>query len=115
MALPFTVEQFQGVLHDDNTSMWPAQWIRVAMALAVVAAALRPRPWSGVAVSAILGALWAWMALAYDLAFFARIRACGQAARRTIISLIFPMASAGFSPLGQTSVQFRIVRHRKRR
>lgn len=41
--------------------------------------------------------------------------ASGQAARCTIISLIFPMASAGLSPLGQTSVQFRIVRHRKRR
>ena len=35
--------------------------------------------------------------------------------RRAIISLILPMASAGFSPFGQTSVQFRIVRQRNRR
>ncbi len=53
--------------------------------------------------------------------YAAPVASCGstrgspQTLRRTIISLILPMASAGFSPLGQTSVQFRIVRHRKRR
>jgi len=73
MALPFTIEQFHGVFRDYNTSMWPAQWVLVAMALAAVVAALRPRPWSGVAVSAILGVLWAWIALAYHLAFISRI------------------------------------------
>jgi hypothetical protein len=36
-------------------------------------------------------------------------------ARRTIISLILPMASAGFRPFGQTSVQLRIVRQRNSR
>ena len=35
--------------------------------------------------------------------------------RRTIISLILPMARAGFRPFGQTSVQFRIVLQRNRR
>ncbi|MEO8545754.1 MAG: DUF6064 family protein [Burkholderiaceae bacterium] len=73
MKLPFTIEQFYGVFRDYNTSIWPAQWLLVAMALAAMVAALRPRPWSGVAVSAILGVLWAWIALAYHLAFFARI------------------------------------------
>ncbi len=73
MKLPFTIEQFYGVFRNYNTSMWPAQWFLVAMALAAVVATLRPRPWSGVAVSAILGVLWAWIALAYHLAFFARI------------------------------------------
>jgi hypothetical protein len=73
MALPFTVEQFHGVFRDYNTAVWPAQWFLVAMALAAVAAVLRQRPWSGVAVSAILGFLWAWIALVYHLAFFARI------------------------------------------
>ena len=73
MAIPFSAEQFHGVFRDYNTAVWPAQWFLVAMALAAVAAVLRPRPWSGVAVSAILGVLWAWTALAYHLAFFARI------------------------------------------
>ena len=35
--------------------------------------ALRPRRWSGAGVSAILGFLWAWIAVVYHLAFFARI------------------------------------------
>ena len=73
MGIPFTVEQFYGVFRDYNTAVWPAQWFLVAMALAAVAAALRPQPWSGPAVSAILAAMWAWIALAYHLAFFTRI------------------------------------------
>jgi hypothetical protein len=79
MTLPFTIEQFNGVFRDYNTSMWPAQWFLVAMALAAVVAALSPRPWSGVAVSASLGLLWAWIALAYHLAFFARINPAAYA------------------------------------
>lgn len=73
MALPFTVEEFYGVFRDYNTAVWPAQWFLVALALAALVAVLRPRPWSGVAVSAVLGVLWAWIALAYHLTFFARI------------------------------------------
>jgi hypothetical protein len=73
MAVPFTIEQFHGAFRDYNTAVWPAQWLFAALALAAVAAALRPRPRSGVFVSASLGLLWAWIALAYHLAFFARI------------------------------------------
>jgi len=73
MVPPFTVEQFRDVFRAYNTAVSPAQYLLFAMALAAVAAVLRPQPWSGVAVSAILGALWTWIALAYHLAFFARI------------------------------------------
>ena len=73
MEIPFTVDQFYSVFRDYNLTVWPMQWLLVAMALAAVAAALRARPWSGVAVSAILGLLWAWIALAYHLVFFTRI------------------------------------------
>ena len=73
MALPFTPEQFHGVFRDYNTAVWPAQWVLVALALSAVAAVLKPRPWSAVAVSAILGFLWAWIAVVYHLVFFTRI------------------------------------------
>lgn len=73
MALPFTVDEFYGVFRDYNTAVWPAQWFLVALAIAALAAVLSPRPWSGVAVSAVLGVLWAWIAMAYHLTFFARI------------------------------------------
>jgi hypothetical protein len=79
MQLPFTVEQFFGVFRDYNTAVWPAQCILVAVALVAVAAVWRPRPWSGVAVSAILALLWTWIALAYHLACFARINPAAYA------------------------------------
>ena len=91
MTLPFTLEQFHGVFRDYNTAVWPAQWLLVVLALAVVAAALRPRPWSGVFVSASLGFLWAWIALAYHLLFFARINpaAYGFAALSAAGAVVF--------------------------
>ena len=73
MEIPFTVEQFYGVLRDYNVAVWPAQAFLAALAMAAVALALRPRRWSGAGVSAILGFLWAWIAVVYHLAFFARI------------------------------------------
>jgi len=79
MQLPFTVEQFDGVFRDYNTAVWPAQWFLTAVALVAVGAVLRPRPWSGVAVCAILALLWTWIALVYHLAFFARINPAAYA------------------------------------
>jgi hypothetical protein len=79
MAIPFTVEQFHDVFRDYNCAVWPAQWLFVAMALLAVVAVLRPRPWSGVGVSAVLGILWAWIAVAYHLTFFARINPAAYA------------------------------------
>lgn len=91
MALPFTVEQFYGVFRDYNVAVWPMQWILAALALAAVVAVLMPRPGSGMAVSAILGLLWAWIALAYHLAFFSRISpaAAGFAAVSAAGAVVF--------------------------
>ena len=73
MQLPFTVEQFFGVFRMYNSAVWPAQVLLLLLAaLALIFIALR-RPWSGVAVSAILAVLWIWLGAAYHLAFFARI------------------------------------------
>lgn len=73
MQLPFTSEEFFGVFRDYNESLWPAQVFLVGLALAAIVLVLKPRPWSGVGVSAILAILWAWLALVYHLAFFTRI------------------------------------------
>ena len=91
MALPFTVEQFYGVFRDYNAAVWPAQWFLVALALVAVGAVLRPQPWSGIVVSAILGVLWAWIALIYHLAFFAQISpaAYGFAAGSAVGAVVF--------------------------
>jgi len=73
MDIPFTLEQFYAVFRDYNESVWPAQLFLVAIALVSITLTLRPRRWSGVGVSAILGFLWAWIAVAYHLSFFTRI------------------------------------------
>ncbi|MDO9196319.1 DUF6064 family protein [Rhodoferax sp.] len=73
MQLPFSIDQFYGVFREYNTALWPAQVVLVALALAAIALVLVPRRWSGVAVSAILAFLWAWLGLAYHLAFFTSI------------------------------------------
>jgi hypothetical protein len=73
MRLPFTAEQFFGVFSTYNLAVWPAQAALLALGVAALGLAVRPRPMSGPAISAILGALWLWTGLAYQLAFFAAI------------------------------------------
>ncbi len=73
MQLPFTSAQFLDVFRAYNLAVWPAQLVLVALALAALAAAARGGRRASVAASAILAALWAWLAIAYHLAFFARI------------------------------------------
>jgi hypothetical protein len=73
MELPFSVEQFYSVFREYNTTLWPAQLLLVGLALVTIALVFFPRRWSGLAISTILAFLWAWLALAYHLAFFTSI------------------------------------------
>lgn len=73
MQLPFTVEQFYGVFSQYNTAVWPVQMLLLALAVTAIVLVGVVRRWSGVAVSAILAFLWAWLGLAYHLAFFTAI------------------------------------------
>lgn len=72
MRPPFSAEQFFDVFRRYNVSVWPMQLILSATALVLVALALTS-PRSSRVVVAGLAALWAWMALAYHLAFFAAL------------------------------------------
>ncbi|HET9984897.1 MAG TPA: DUF6064 family protein [Longimicrobiales bacterium] len=71
--LPFTTAQFLEVFARYNMSVWPAQVGFYALAVILVALAVRaPRPharW----IAASLAFLWAWMGLVYHGLFFARI------------------------------------------
>lgn len=73
MQLPFTVDAFYGVFREYNDALWPAQFLLTGLAIAAIVFTLKPQRWSGIAISGILAFLWAWLALAYHLAFFARI------------------------------------------
>ena len=70
MRTPFTAEQFFEAFRHYNLSVWPMQFVLLAVALVQVALALAAPRSSRVVIGA-LAALWVWMALAYHLAFFA--------------------------------------------
>lgn len=91
MKLPFSVGQFYEVFRSYNDAVWPVQVVLLALALVAIALVLRPRTWSGRIISAILACLWAWLGLAYHLAFFAPINpaAYGFAAVSVAGALVF--------------------------
>jgi hypothetical protein len=70
MGTPFAAEQFFDVFRRYNVSVWPMQVVLLAVALVLVALALSS-PRSSRFVIGGLAALWAWMGIAYHLAFFA--------------------------------------------
>jgi hypothetical protein len=91
MPIPFTVEQFFGVIRLYNNAVWPAQVLLPLLAVLVVIFIALRRPWSGVVVSAILALLWLWVGAAYHLAFFVQINpaAFGFGALSIVGGLLF--------------------------
>jgi hypothetical protein len=91
MPIPFTVEQFFGVIRLYNNAVWPAQVLLPLLAVLVVIFIALRRPWSGVVVSAILALLWLWVGAAYHLAFFVQINpaALGLGALSIVGGLLF--------------------------
>jgi hypothetical protein len=79
VELPFTSQQFYQVFGEYNEIVWPVQFLITGLALAAISFVLAPRRWSDRAASAILALLWAWMAIAYHFAFFARINPAAYA------------------------------------
>lgn len=73
MQLPFTPEQFFGVLRQYNLAVWPAQLLLLAVAALCLVVIAGRRPWSGAVVSALLAGLWLWLGVAYHWVFFTRI------------------------------------------
>ncbi|MBI5255141.1 MAG: hypothetical protein HY855_01475 [Burkholderiales bacterium] len=71
--LPFTRAQFLAVFVDYNTAIWPAQWLAVALGLALVLLLWRAPSDGGRWVGLGLAAMWAWTGVAYHGLFFAAI------------------------------------------
>jgi hypothetical protein len=72
MDLPFTSAQFFDVFRRYNEAIWPNQWLLFLLAvltITMVGAGGR----NGRSVTAALGFLWLWMAVAYHFAFFRHI------------------------------------------
>ena len=73
MDLPFTTQQFFDVFEAYNNAVWPAQPIFIGCAIAAVLSAFAGMRWWPRFAGFLMAALWAWMAFAYHLAFFAQI------------------------------------------
>ena len=76
MSLPFTAAQFFEILRAYNEGVWPAQlglYAAALVALLLLATGF-PR-----ALSAVLALLWAWMGLAYHLAYFSAVNPAAYA------------------------------------
>lgn len=69
--MPFTRVEFFDVFAAYNEAVWPAQILLTAMAaaIAILAGAVR----RGGHAAALLGALWLWAGLVYQIGFFAPI------------------------------------------
>jgi hypothetical protein len=92
IGLPFTANQFLAVMADYNVAAWPVPPILWLGAVAnVVLLALRG-PAASRVVSAFLAMLWLWMAMAYHLAFFARVNAAAP-----IFAALFGAAAVLFA------------------
>jgi hypothetical protein len=70
MRLPFTREQFFEVFAAYNTTLWPAQVMLGVLAVVLLVLVLGLPGKSGRTVSFGLAFLWAWLSVAYHLAFF---------------------------------------------
>ena len=72
MAVPFTREQLLETFVQYNRAIWPAQLVLFAIGAACILMVLEGRG-SSRAIGFALGLVWAWMALAYHVAFFVRV------------------------------------------
>jgi len=106
MSLPFTPAQFFGVFAQYNDAVWPMQFVLNAVALICFGLVLRSSSAASRAISLLLSVLWAWMAIAYHFAFFARINPAAW-----LFGLLFLVGGAALAWFGvaRPDLQFRWV------
>ena len=79
VEIPFTAEQFFDIFRLYNQTVWPAQPILIALALAAIVAIASKRRQAGWLVSGILALFWLWLAVVYHFIFFTRINPAAYA------------------------------------
>lgn len=95
VKLPFDSDQFFAVFARYNEAVWPAQAILVGLALVVVYFVWRPGPVGDRIISGILALLWAWMAVAYQFAFFRAINPAAVLFAAAFLAEAAALAAAG--------------------
>jgi succinate dehydrogenase hydrophobic anchor subunit len=93
--LPFTTTQFFDVFAHYNRAIWPLQFALAGAALTCVVLLYAPAARAGRAISLLLALLWAWMALAYHIAFFTAINPAAW-----LFGALFVAAAVAFGWVG---------------
>lgn len=91
MDLPFSRERFFEVFAAYHRALWPAPLVLWALAAGCFALAVRSERW-GRGAGWVLAVLWAWMGLAYQIAFFTRINPAAW-----LFGAAFVIAAAAFA------------------
>lgn len=91
MNVPFSTEEFLGVLVEYNQAVWPMQIVLVALAVLIIALAWNGSGRRGNLVAGGLGLFWIWMGVVYHFAFFTEINkaAWGFGALFVVQGLLF--------------------------
>lgn len=105
--LPFTPEQFFAVFARYNEGVWPMPVALNVVALVGVALVFAPGAWASFLISLILALLWAWMAIAYHIAFFSSINPAAW-----LFGMGFLLGSLAFAwhGIAKPDLNFRFVR-----
>ena len=103
MSLPFSRAEFFTVFADYNETVWPAQAILYALAIAAVVLALRRSVAASRGTHGVLAVLWLWMGVVYHAGFFAGINSAAFG-----FALLFVAQSVLFAVLAmrRTTVAF---------
>jgi hypothetical protein len=73
MGLPFTHQQFVGILQQYNLATWPVAIVFYLLALAVLFLIFSDQPYADRIICGILAVFWLWMGVAYHLLYFSVI------------------------------------------
>jgi len=73
MFLPFSADQFFEGFRSYNESVWPAQFVMTALAIAAVSLLRVNRRSAARGIAAILGVLWLWAGVVYHGLHFSKI------------------------------------------
>lgn len=73
MNLPFTTKEFLDVFGLYNTSVWPAQFILILLAIVSIFFSAHKTKSSSIIISLSLTILWLWIGIIYQFIFFSTI------------------------------------------
>lgn len=73
MRIPFSREEFAGVFALYNQSVWPLQWLLIALAVIVIMLAVHRTAATARVAMLVLAAIWLWSGLVYHVGYFSRI------------------------------------------